>query len=72
MSIGANVRRLRKERSMSQDALAAAIDVHQTHISSIERDDKTPSIEVARQLAAYFDVSLDELVNGEPSTLEPA
>lgn len=72
MSIGANVRRLRKERSLSQDALAAAINVHQTHISSIERDDKAPSIEVACELALFFGVSLDELVNSESPAVEVA
>lgn len=71
MSIGENVRRLRKDRDMTQDSLAAAIDVHQTHISSIERG-ATPSIEVIQQLAVFFGVSLDELVNGEPSILEIA
>lgn len=62
MSIGANVHRLREERSISQSALADAINVHQTHISSIELGKKTPSMEVAQQLAKFFKVSLDELI----------
>jgi len=71
MSIGANVHRLRQERSISQSALADVINVHQTHISAIERGEKTPSLEVAQQLASYFGVSLDELVKGPSSVPQP-
>lgn len=71
MNIGTNVHRLRKERLMSQSALADAIGVHQTHISFIEQNRKTPSIQVAMRLAEYFGVPLGELL-GESSELEPA
>lgn len=66
MSIGENVRRLRCERDLSQEELAAAIKVHQTHISSIEKNKKSPSLEVLQLLASFFGVSLDALANGEP------
>lgn len=72
MSVGVNVRRLRKERSIRQDELAAAINVHQTHISRIENGEKSPSLEVTRQLAAYFGVTLDELVGTPEEISEPA
>lgn len=71
MSIGANVQRLRQNRSMSQSELAEAVNIHQTHISKIELGKKTPSMEVAQQLADFFGVSLDELVKGL-SQPEPA
>lgn len=70
MSIGANVQRLRQERSISQGALAEAINIHQTHISKIELGKKTPSMEVAQQLADFFGVSLDELVKGPAQHIE--
>lgn len=64
MSIGSNVQRLREERSMTQGELADAIKAHQTHISKIELNKRTPSMEMAQQLATFFGVSLDELING--------
>ena len=57
MNIGINVRRLRQERAMSQEELAVAIKVHQTHISKIEKGEKTPSMEVVQALASFFSVS---------------
>lgn len=72
MSVGVNVRRLRKERSIRQDELAAAINVHQTHISRIENGEKSPSLEVTRHLAAFFGVTIDELISSEESISEPA
>lgn len=71
MSIGANVQRLRDERSMSQGELADAIGVHQTHISKIERGVKSPSLDVAQKLAQYFGVSVDEVIGNHPQP-EPA
>lgn len=70
MSIGRNVYRLRQAREISQLALADAIGVHQTHISSIERDDKTPSLQVAQQLAHYFGISMDALLGADESLAE--
>lgn len=72
MSMGENVKRLRNGRSMSQEELATAINVHQTHISSIERNGKNPSLEIVQRLATYFGVSLDVLVNGEPVSIVEA
>lgn len=66
MSIGTNVQRLREERSISQDQLADAVRVHQTHISKIERGVKKPSLEVLQQLAHFFDVSVDDLLDSQP------
>lgn len=71
MNIGANIHRLRSERAISQGELAKAIDVHQTHISKIERGDKMPSIQVATQIAEFFGVTLAELF-GESAAAEVA
>lgn len=70
MNIGTNVQRLRNERSMSQHELAIAINVHQSHISKIERGDKKPSIELLKTLAGYFGITVDDLLSVEVK--EPA
>lgn len=59
---GEHVRRLRQERGISQEALAAEADLHRTHIGFIERGERVPSIEVALVIARAFGMSLTELV----------
>lgn len=68
MNIGTNVQRLRIERCMSQSELAAAINVHQSHVSKIEQGDKKPSIEVLQALATFFGVTVDSLLSVEVET----
>lgn len=72
MGIGANVQRLREQRSLSQGELADAVKVHQSHISKIERGKKLPSIEVLQGLANYFGVTVDELLANQPQATTQA
>ena len=56
------LRYLRREKKMSQAALAEAIGVAQSSITSYERDERKPSYEVLCLLADYFNVSTDYLL----------
>lgn len=62
MNIATNLRRLRSERGLSQQELGDLVDVHQTHISQIEKGSKTPSLALAQRLAEYLGVTVDELL----------
>lgn len=53
---------LRKERSISQQALADHLGVSFHQVSKMETGQRGASLEVACALADYFDVSLDYLV----------
>ncbi len=61
-SIGAVIRELRKERSVSQEKLAEGIDSHQVYISEIEKGQKMPSLLVLYNIAVFFGISLAQLV----------
>ena len=61
-SIGANIRRLREEEKMTQEALAERIGVTYQAVSSWERDETKPDVEKLLKLAEVFDVSLSALV----------
>lgn len=65
MTLGQNIARLRAEKRMSQGELADALDVSRQSVSKWETDASVPELEKLVKLSALFDVSLDELVNGE-------
>ena len=66
MSIGQNIRQLRKEREMTQDELAAEIGVTPQAISKWENDTGLPDIRQIIPLANVFRVSTDVLLGVEP------
>jgi transcriptional regulator with XRE-family HTH domain len=65
MSLGQKITKIRKEKKMSQIDIANAVGVSRDAISKYERDDNTPSVEVAKKIAKTLGVSLDYLVSEE-------
>lgn len=63
MSLGENVRRLRKNRGLSLEALSEKVDISISYLSEIERDVKSPSISVLRSLAQALGTNLATLLN---------
>ena len=55
--VGDTIRELRKEKHLSQEKLADAIDSHQVYISEIEKGIKLPSLNIINNIAKAFDVS---------------
>lgn len=62
--LGQNVRRLRKEMGLSQEALAAAASFDRTYISMIERGVRNPSLLNVCSLANALNVGICELLEG--------
>jgi len=60
-ALAANVRRLRKAKSWTQDVLAAEIDVEQGVISRIENGRANPTLLVLEALAKKLEVRVDQL-----------
>lgn len=57
-----NLRRIRAEKDISQEALAHAADIDRTYISSIERGRYAASIDVVGRLAKALGVKPNELL----------
>jgi transcriptional regulator with XRE-family HTH domain len=55
---------LRKKHHLSQKQLADELNVAQTSINYWEKGERTPSIDAAKKIADYFDVSINDLVSG--------
>lgn len=63
--IGAFIARLRKEKDLTQAALAEKLSVSNRTVSKWENGDGLPDISILPQLAVALDVSVDELLRGE-------
>ena len=65
MSVGANIKRQRLARGMTQKELAAQVRVDQSMICQIERGTKTPSLPLGKEIADCLGVSVEELLAEE-------
>ena len=58
-----NLRRLRRERMLSQEKLGFEVDLHRTYISDIERGNRNPSISAIEKIAKALGVSCGQLLD---------
>jgi transcriptional regulator with XRE-family HTH domain len=61
LALGGAIRHLRRERELSQEALAYAADIHPKHLSEIERANKDPRSTTVVRLADALGVPVAEL-----------
>lgn len=61
IQFGARVAELRKQLNISQEELAERCGVHRTYIGSIERGEKSPTLNTIEKFARGLNVSLLEL-----------
>lgn len=54
--LGRELHRIRIERGLSQEALAAELGVHRTYIGGVERGERNLTLQSVEQLAAALDV----------------
>lgn len=62
MKIGTTIIQLRKEKGLSRDVLGSIVGTSGAVIGRYEREEITPSVEIANKIAQALDVSLDYLV----------
>lgn len=65
MTIGNTIATLRKEKGMTQEALANALGVTNQAVSKWESDQSCPDISLLPSIADLFDVSIDHLFGRE-------
>lgn len=63
MSVGENVKKAREDRNMTQEALAAAVDVSVPMICRIERGVKLPSLPLLCSIADAFGIPAGQLLD---------
>ena len=62
MTIGANIKRLRTAKNITQEQLSVAMNVTCAAVSKWERGETSPDITLLQPLAYFFGVTLDELM----------
>ena len=61
-SLGQKIRRLRKERKLSQSRFAACIGITQTQVCKYENDESIPSLTTLEWMCQFFEISASELL----------
>ena len=67
MEMGKEIRRLRQDRGLTQEALAAALNVSAQTVSKWECGNTIPDVQLLPQIAVYFGVSIDQLFAMTPT-----
>ena len=66
INIGRVLTKKRKEKGITQDELANYIGVSKASVSKWETEQSYPDVTFLPQLAAYFNISIDELMDYQP------
>jgi transcriptional regulator with XRE-family HTH domain len=61
--VGANVKRLREAKGLSQEELAFDAEMHRTYVSGIERGKRNPTVTVVERLADALGAKASELLS---------
>jgi transcriptional regulator with XRE-family HTH domain len=64
--LAANLRRLRRERGLSQEGLADRCGLHRTIVGAVERAERNISIDNIERLAIALDLDVAELLSPSP------
>ena len=62
MKIGSTITKLRKDKDLTREGLGKIVSTSGAVIGRYERNEITPSVEIANKIALALDVSLDYLV----------
>ena len=65
MQLSDKIKKIRKERKISQEQLAARCGVSQSAISAIERGDKNPTIDTLEMIAKGLRIKTSDLLSDE-------
>lgn len=63
--LGANLRAIRLERGLSQEAMGQELGIDRTYVGALERGERNPSLRVVQDLADGLGVRAIELLDGD-------
>jgi transcriptional regulator with XRE-family HTH domain len=71
MDIGDKLKKIRKINGLSQASLSEKINVHVTNIARYETNKQTPTIDILKKIADFYDVAVDYFIS-EDDEIKPA
>jgi transcriptional regulator with XRE-family HTH domain len=69
--VGGRIKRLRKIKHLSTEAMATELNFSERHYKRIESGSITPSAELLIKVSKFFNVSIDFIIFGNKNTLIP-
>lgn len=63
----ANMRRIRKEKGLTQEQVAEAAGLHPNYVSSVERGERNISIRNIERIASALDAAMPDLLAAQPT-----
>ena len=66
-NVGKNIKKFRSEKGFTQEELAEQLHVTRQAVSNWENGKTQPDIETLSNLAAFFEVTVEELIYEKPS-----
>ncbi len=67
--IGGKIRRLRRQRSMNQSDLAAALGISPSYLNLIEHNRRNVTVPILLKLAGYFGLEITDLSEGDDASI---
>ncbi len=64
--LGLNIRRLRREKGMSQEDFGFEAEIHRTYVSDIERGARNPTVTIVEKFAEALGVTPGYLLDADP------
>ena len=64
-SVGKNIKKFREEKNITQEALAAYLNVSRQAVSNWECGKNEPDIETLHKIAMFLEINVEELIYGE-------
>lgn len=62
-NISSNLKYLRKKKGLTQQQFADALEIKRSLVGAYEEDRAEPKYELLKKFAAYYELSMDELIN---------
>ena len=62
ITVGQVIARFRKERGLTQEVLSGLADIGCTHLSTIKRGERKPTLETLYRISCALDMKMSEIV----------
>lgn len=68
--VGNVIASFRKRKGVSQEVLSGLADIGRTHLSSIERGERKPTLETLYRISCALDIKMSDIVKEIESNLD--